>query len=224
MTHLLHINSSPRFDRSHTRRLTSDFVERWKSIHPHGTVTSRDLGTDPLPHVTQDWIAAAFTPPNRRSADMRAALRLSDELIDELFDADLIVAGIPFYNFGMPSGFKAYVDQIVRVGRTFDFHPDDPDSAYTPLVHGKRLIAVVSRGDGGYGPGGPNEMRNHLDPHLRTVFSFIGVEQVEIVAAENDEHGGIALADSLDSARRRLMELAEANFPAPEVVSSCRAN
>ncbi|WP_286178249.1 NAD(P)H-dependent oxidoreductase [Rhodopirellula sp. JC639] len=116
--------------------------------------------------------------------------------------------GLAFYNFGMPSGFKAYVDQIVRVGRTFDFHPDRHDSAYTPLVHGKRLIAVISRGDGGYGPGGRNETLNHLDPHLRTVFSFIGVTEVEIVAIENDEHGGSALADSLDSARRQLLKLA----------------
>ncbi|QDV47162.1 FMN-dependent NADH-azoreductase 1 [Stieleria neptunia] len=208
MNHLLHIDSSPRFDRSHTRRLTAEFAERWKRTHPDGTVTYRDIGRDPLPHVTQEWIAAAFTPANQRSIEMQTALRLSDELVDELFSADLIVAGIPFYNFGMPSGFKAYVDQIVRVGRTFDFHPDDPDSAYTPLVRGKRLIAVISRGDGGYGPGGRNEPLNHLDPHLRTVFSFIGVEQVEIVAAENDEHGGTALADSLNSARRRLLRLA----------------
>ena len=70
------------------------------------------------------------------------------------------------------------------------------------------MIAVISRGDGGYGPGGRNENRNHLDPHLRTVLHFIGVNDLEIVAAENDEHGGAALVDSLESARRRLMSLA----------------
>ena len=118
--------------------------------------------------------------------------------------ADLIVAGIPFYNFGMPSGFKAYIDQIVRVGRTFSFNPDNKKAPFQPLTFGKRLIAVVSRGDGGYGPGGRNETRNHLDPHLRTAFDFIGVTDVTIVAVENDEHGGTALAESLTAARETL--------------------
>ncbi|QDT83930.1 FMN-dependent NADH-azoreductase [Gimesia chilikensis] len=208
MPHLLHIDSSPRSDRSHTRGLTADFVQRWQVKHPDSTVTYRDIGQSPLPHVTEEWIAAAFTPPNERSQAMQDALRLSNELIDELLLADVIVAGIPFYNFGMPSGFKAYIDQIVRIGRTFLFNPDNTESPYTPLVHGKRMIAVISRGDGGYGPGGRNEKNNHLDPHLRTVFRFIGVNDLEIVAAENDEHGGAALVDSLDSARRELQRLA----------------
>lgn len=217
MTHLLHIDSSPRNNRSHTRSLTAEFVQRWRDNNPDGTVTYREIGRNPLPHVTEGWVAAAFTPLNKRSEAMQDDLRLSDELIDELLDADVIVAGIPFYNFGMPSSFKAYVDQIVRVGRTFLFNPEDEESPYTPLVHGKRLIAVISRGDGGYGPGGRNEIHNHLDPHLRTVFRFIGVDNIEIVAAENDEHGGMALVNSLESARRTLLGLATGkNYCAPE--------
>ncbi|PQO45687.1 FMN-dependent NADH-azoreductase [Blastopirellula marina] len=209
MPHLLHIDSSPRSDRSHTRRLTADFVQRWQDQHPDGTVTYRDVGRNPLPHVTEEWIAAAFTPPEERSPAMQVALQLSDELVDELSQADVIVAGIPFYNFGMPSGFKAYVDQIVRIGRTFLFDPHNEEAPYTPLVHGKRMIAVISRGDGGYGPGGRNEKHNHLDPHLRTVLRFIGIDDLEIVAAENDEHGGTDLANSLESARETLLELAQ---------------
>ena len=208
MPHLLHIDASPRNDRSHTRRLTAAFVRRWRDSHPHGTVTYRDVGRNPLPHVTEEWIAAAFAQPDERSQSMQDALRLSDLLVDELLEADYIVVGIPFYNFGMPSGFKAYIDQIVRVGRTFLFNPGDGEATYTPLVHDKRMIAVISRGDGGYGPGGRNEALNHLDPHLRTVLRFIGVDDLEIVAAENDEHGGAALVDSLESARRRLAMLA----------------
>ncbi|WP_339681964.1 FMN-dependent NADH-azoreductase [Gimesia maris] len=213
MPHLLHIDSSPRSDRSHTRGLTADFVQRWQVNHPNGTVTYRDIGRSPLPHVTEEWIAAAFTPPNERSQAMQDALRLSNELIDELLLADVIVAGIPFYNFGMPSGFKAYIDQIVRIGRTFLFNPDNEESPYTPLIHGKRMIAVISRGDSGYGSGGRNEKNNHLDPHLRTVFRFIGVNDLEIIAAENDEHGGAALVNSLESARRNILRLAAEDQP-----------
>ncbi|HAH46562.1 NAD(P)H-dependent oxidoreductase [Gimesia sp.] len=213
MPHLLHIDSSPRSDRSHTRSLTADFVQRWQVNHPINTVTYRDIGRSPLPHVTEEWIAAAFTSPDERNQAMQDALRLSNELIDELLLADVIVAGIPFYNFGMPSGFKAYIDQIVRIGRTFLFNPDNEESPYTPLVHGKRMIAVISRGDGGYGSGGRNEENNHLDPHLRTVFRFIGLNDLEIVAAENDEHGGAALVNSLESARRKILRLATENQP-----------
>ena len=204
MTNLLHIDASPRGERSHTRRLTAEFVGEWQKAYPLDVVTYRDIGRNPIPHVTEDWIAGAFTPPEKRTGSMRAALRLSDELVDEFLTADLIVAGIPFYNFGMPSGFKAYIDQIVRVGRTFSFNPDNKKAPFQPLTFGKRLIAVVSRGDGGYGPGGRNETRNHLDPHLRTAFDFIGVTDVTIVAVENDEHGGTALAESLSAARETL--------------------
>lgn len=206
--HLLHIDSSPRRARSHTRQLSSSFVNEWRIRNPHDTIAHRDLGADPLPHVTEEWIAAAFTPPDERTETMRTALRKSDELIDELLKADLIVAGIPFYNFGMPSGFKAYVDQIVRIGRTFAFDPNLPESPYTPLVKGKRMIALISRGDGGYEAGGPNESMNHLDPHLRTVFGFIGITDIEIIAAENDEWGGQALQDSLQNALQRAQQIA----------------
>ncbi|EMI22987.1 acyl carrier protein phosphodiesterase [Rhodopirellula maiorica SM1] len=224
MTHLLHIDSSPRSDRSHTRRLTAEFVQRWRDTHPGGTVTYRDIGRNPLPHVTESWIAAAFTPPKHRNESMQLALRLSDELVDEFLQADLIVAGIPFYNFGMPSGFKAYVDQIVRVGRTFAFDPANRVSPYTPLVHGKRMIAVISRGDGGYGPGGRNQHHNHLDSHLATVLQFIGVNQLEIVAAENDEYGGTDLLNSLESARRTLRGFAlEETSQSKEAVGSNEA-
>lgn len=207
MTRLLQIDASPRGERSHSRRLSREFVAQYQTADPETEVAYRDIGRQPLPHVTEDWIAAAFTPPDQRDHNMREALRLSDELVDELQAADVIVLGIPFYNFGMPSGFKAWIDQIVRVGRTFDFDPDNTASPYTPLVAGKRVIAIISRGDGGYGPGGRNAIHNHLDGHLRTVLGFIGLTDVTIVAAENDEFGGTRLADSLEAARTELRQL-----------------
>jgi len=209
MTRLLQIDASPRGERSHTRRLSREFVAQYQTADPGAEVVYRDIGRQPLPHVTEDWIAAAFTPPDQRDDSMCKSLQLSDQLVDELLAADLIVLGIPFYNFGMPSGFKAWIDQIVRVGRTFDFDPEDVESPYTPLVTGKRVIAIISRGDGGYGPGGRNEVHNHLDGHLRTVLGFIGLTDVTIVAAENDEFGGTRLADSLEAARAEMRQLAE---------------
>jgi len=208
MASLLHIDSSPRRKRSHSRKLTAHFIRQWRIVNPNDKVICRDIGSNPVPHVTEDWIAGAFANPGDRTEAMRAALKTSDELVDEFLDADVIVAGIPFYNFGMPSGFKAYVDQIVRVGRTFSFNPDNKAEPFQPLTCGKRLIAVVSRGGSGFGPGGMNEASNHLDPHLRTAFGFMGVNDVTVVAVENDEFGGTDFADSLSAAEKTLSDMA----------------
>jgi FMN-dependent NADH-azoreductase len=208
MTHLLHIDASPRRGRSLTRRLTREFVRRWRDAHPGGTVTYRDVGHSPPPHVTEDWIAAAFTPPDRRTPAMAEALRASDAVVDEFLAADLIVAGVPMYNFGVPSGFKAYIDQIVRVGRTFLFEPDDPAAPYKPVARGKRMVLVTASGGGGYLPGGRAERLNHLHPYLRAAFGFIGVDDVEVVHVENDEFGGLRLEESVEAARRRIARLA----------------
>ena len=206
MTRLLHIDASPRGERSHTRRLSRELVQAWLEAHPTGTVAYRDIGRQPVPHVTEEWIAAAFTPPGERPP--AEALRLSDELIDELLTADVIVAGVPMYNFGLPSGLKAYIDQIVRVGRTYLFEPHDLAAPYEPLVHGKRMIVVTASGDGGFLPGGRNAHMNHLHPHLRTAFAFIGVTDLTFVHVENDEHGGHRLAESVEAARAQLARLA----------------
>lgn len=87
MTVLLHLDASPRGDRSHSRRLTREFVETWKRANPTDTIVYRDLGRNPIPHVTESWIAAAFTQESERSLQMKQTLRLSDELVDELLAA-----------------------------------------------------------------------------------------------------------------------------------------
>jgi FMN-dependent NADH-azoreductase len=112
------------------------------------------------------------------------------------------------YNFGVPSAFKAYIDQIVRVGRTFLFDPDDTEQPYRPLLQGKRAFVIVSSGDAGYEAGGPHESLNHVDPYLRTVFGFIGIVDVRFVHVGNDEFGGDKLAASLRGAREELEWLA----------------
>jgi FMN-dependent NADH-azoreductase len=81
MTHLLHIDSSPRGERSHSRRLTGEFVEQWKQVHLSETVTYRDIGRNPVPHVDEPWIAAGYTPPEQRTPQLQSAIRISDQLV-----------------------------------------------------------------------------------------------------------------------------------------------
>ena len=113
MRTLLHIDSSPRGDRSISRQLTREFAVAWKEANPDGQVIYRDLRHDPVPLVTEAFIAAVYAPPEARSPELRAAIAVSDQLISELQTAIDYVFGVPMYNFSVPAGFKAYIDQIV---------------------------------------------------------------------------------------------------------------
>lgn len=213
MTTLLLIDSSARplssqsvAHGSHTRRLTERFVKKWQHRHPQTEVIRRDVGVQAPPPVSNEWIHAAFTPEHAREPWMKQVLQHSDELVDELIHADLIVAGIPMYNFGPPAQFKAYVDNIVRVGRTFGFDRSRSGLPYWPLLEnfGKRLIILSSRGDYGYEPGNQLETRNHVEPWARTAFAYIGITDVHSVAIEYDEFSDGRLLDSIEAAEREV--------------------
>ncbi|MBW4580795.1 MAG: FMN-dependent NADH-azoreductase [Tildeniella nuda ZEHNDER 1965/U140] len=215
MAHLLHIDSSPRGERwqspsergSHSRRLTREFVESWKQAHPADLVTYRDVGRHPVPHVDEPWIAAAYTPLEQRTPQLQEAIRVSDRLIDEFLAADVYVIGVPMYNFSVPSTFKAYIDQIVRPGRTFDFDPVATTNRYKPLVLGKKMVIITARGDSGFGVGERNEKMNYQDPYLSLIFGFMGITDITFISVENDEFGGASLAQSIASARTKVAQL-----------------
>jgi FMN-dependent NADH-azoreductase len=205
---VLHIDTSARQSRSHSRRLSALFIEELRLFCPDLSVVRRDLALSPPPPVSEEWIAAAFTSEELRTAEMRNALRVSDELVDELLACDLYVLGLPMYNFSVPAVFKSYIDQIVRVGRTFSFQPEQQPEAYKGLIGGKTVVVVAARGDSGYGPEGPHRSKNHLEPYVADVFRFLGVESIKTVAVENDEHGGLSLRQSVVAAEETLRVLA----------------
>jgi FMN-dependent NADH-azoreductase len=190
--------------------MTREFIEQWKQAHPGDTVTYRDIGHNPIPHVDEPWIAAAFTPTEQHTPELREAIRLSDRLVDEFLAADIYVIGVPMYNFSVPSVFKAYIDQIVRIGRTFAFEPDDAANVFKPLVLGKKMFIAGARGDSGYQPGGQYEKMNHHDPYMVTVFGFMGITDITFIHVENDEYGGQKLADSIANAQAKIVELVAA--------------
>jgi FMN-dependent NADH-azoreductase len=216
MTTLLHIDSSARPGRSgidargsHTRRLTARFVQRWRELEPTVNVIYRDVGLNPPPPVSGDWIRAAFTPEHARDASMREVLATSDELVAEVMAADVIVAGVPMYNFGPPAQFKAYIDNIVRVGKTFGFDRRRIGDPYWPLLaeQDKRLVLLSSRGDYGYESGGRIADRNHVEAQVRTAFAYIGITQAWSVAAEYDEFGDYRLMASIENAEQEVDDL-----------------
>jgi FMN-dependent NADH-azoreductase len=207
MTHLLHIDSSPRDQRSRSRQLTREFIAAWQQAHPTDTVTYRDIGRYPIPHVNEAWIVAGYTPPEQRSSELWEAIRFSDQLVDELLTADIYVIGVPMYNYSIPSTLKAYIDQIVRIGRTFNFLPENLENPYMPLVLGKKMYVITARGSSGYGVGEPYEALNFQDPYLRAIFGLIGITDITFIHVEKDEVGGAGLAESIANARSKVAEL-----------------
>jgi len=179
MPTLLHVDASPRGERSVSRQLTHDFASAWKQAHPNGQIVYRDLGHNPVPFVTETFIAAAYTPPDALSPELRAALAISSELIAELETASEYIFGVPMHNFSVPATFKAYIDQIVRVGRTFAVD----ESGYKGLLHDKTATVITCSG-GAYRSGSPLAPYNYQEPWIRAILGFIGVTKLEFVVAD----------------------------------------
>ncbi len=194
---ILHIDSSPRGERSHSRALTSAFVSELQKSHSDATIAYRDLGHAPVPHVDEAWIQAAYSAPDERSDADKQAIAFSDELVDELLAADIIVLGAPMYNFSIPSTLKAYIDQVVRVGRTFT-------KDYEGLVNGKKMFILCARGGGGYGAGEQMEGSNFQDPYFKTIFGMIGISDISYVYDEKTLSG----ESNLDESKAQARELA----------------
>jgi len=195
---------------SHTRRLTRRFIERWRETRPQDSVTYRDVGRQPPSPVSGDWIAAAFTRPERRDEAARAQLAESDALVQELLRADLIVIGVPMYNFGLPAQLKAWVDNVVRVGVTFGFDRSRQGEPYWPMLSpGKRLVILSSRGDYGYDPGGRLGDLNLVERGLSVPMGYIGLTQTHSIAIEYDEFGDERLRASISAAETAVDNLVE---------------
>ena len=209
MTTILRIDVSARTERSLTRGLSQRFIDEWLKQRPSDKIVQRDIGLNPPPAVSEDWIAAAFTSAKERTKDQQATLQLSDTLIDEVERADIILLGVPMYNYGMPSALKAWFDQVIRVNKTFTFDLARGDEPLETTLSGKHLVILSSRGEFGFEPGGVREHRNHLDPHIRTCSKFLGVVQDHLIAIEYQEFGDERHRQSVENAHRAVPKLVD---------------
>ncbi|OJA04261.1 FMN-dependent NADH-azoreductase [Halomonas sp. QHL1] len=216
MTHILQLDASARpgiagkdEHGSHSRHLTHHFITRWQFSRPQDTVTYRDIGQHPPSFINHDWIASAFTPEEHLEPWMKNALAESDQLVDELIASDILVIGTPLYNFGMPAPLKAWVDQVVRAGRTVGIDESNPTDPYVPKLTDRPRHAVIltARGGIGFDPGGEMAHMNHLEPNLTTALEFIGITRIHYIAIEGQEVGGELLAKSVAEALRKVEAL-----------------
>lgn len=204
MTTILRLDASARKSRSLTRTLSTSFIDQWRKADPTARIIERDVGTNPPSLITEDWIAAVFAAPEELSPEQQALIAESDQLIGEVEAADIIAIATPMYNYGMPAHLKAWVDQVVRINRTFTFDLARGDKPLQPILSGKTLVMLTSWGEFGFGPGEPNEHANHLTTHLETVSKYLGVDDIHHIGIEYQEFGDERFATSQAEAHAAL--------------------
>ncbi|MFF7994068.1 FMN-dependent NADH-azoreductase [Kitasatospora xanthocidica] len=211
MPTLLHIDSSAVADGSVSREVTAAYRAAWQAEHPEGTVIYRDLATDPIPHLDAHGISAGFAPAEAHSAEQAAAFVLREELMAELETADAVLIGAPMYNFTIPSTLKAWLDQVILMGRT---------AGETPSAKGTPVTVVASRG-GSYAPGAPREPFEFVTTYLEKVLAGgLGLEVDFIVPEFTLAPAVPALADFIpNAAESKARALEQAAHRAKELAA-----
>lgn len=178
MAYILHIDSSPRVERSLSRMLTNQFVTDWTVHHPNRGVVRRDLAKEPVPYLDDTWVSAKFTPQEQHTPELADAIALSNQLVDEFLSADAYLLSTPMYNLSIPAVLKSYIDYIVRPNRTFAI----ADGTYQGLVQGKKMLIVTARGSD-FRPTSNLAPLDFQEPYLRAIFNFIGITDIQFVNA-----------------------------------------
>jgi len=203
MPTLLHIDSSPR-TASVSSKLSAAFVRRWQRLNPAGTVVHHNTTLENIPYIDEEHIAAAFTPADKLTPEQKQKLAYSDRLVDELLAADVIVFGVPMWNLGIPASLKAWIDMVVRLGRTFKY----TETGVGPVIAAGKKVYVISARGGTYPAGTPAKAYDQQEPYLRSILGFLGLTDIEFIYAENQSRGGEAAAEGIARAENTLARLA----------------
>jgi len=178
MNQILMIEVSPRGKDSASRAVTETLAARLSALHPEAKLIRRDVAAEHLPHLDDITLRAISSNDPAEVERLKAAATLSDELTDELLASDLLVISTPMWNFGIPSALKAWIDLVVRPGRTFRYDSGGVDG----LASGKKAILVLA--SGGVFSDGPWRPFDFVEPYLRHILGFIGIADVQTVRAE----------------------------------------
>ncbi len=192
---LLHIDSAITGDQSVSRQLTARTVAAWVAAHPGTQVQHLDLVAQAPAHFTMDAMAPRTGQTEGLSETQRRENAVSEQLVSQFLAADVVVVGAPFYNFGIPTQLKAWIDRIAQPGRTFTYTATGPQG----LAKGKTVIVASSRG-GVYSTSDAGRAMEHQESYLQTVFAFFGITDVRFVRAEGVAMGPDAKSKALDSA------------------------
>lgn len=195
---ILQINASARSAGANSTRLADSITARLKAQNPSATIELRDLASNPHPVLDESALGALFTPADQRSAEQSARVALDDALIAQLQSANIIVLGVPMYNFGVPVQLKTWIDAIARAGVTFRYTENGPQG----LIHGKKVYVALARG--GMHRDTPNDSQV---PYLKSVLAFLGMTDIEFIYAEGLAMGAEYAEKALTAAESKIAEL-----------------
>ena len=202
MATLLRLDASSRLDGSHSRQLADRFIDHWQTIDPQCQVIERDLIRQPIPHIAQATITGFYTPVSDYTPELQQAVGLANELIAELKAADVLLISTPMYNFSVPSALKAWIDHVVRAGETFSF---SPETGFQGLVHDKRAFVLTAAG----AVFSTEAMQpfDFLSPYLKTLLSFLGIADIEIISLEGTTIDAAAFERSQQVALNKISQV-----------------
>lgn len=202
MAHLLQIDSSAlAIPHSHSKTLAKEAAEHWNKRF-QGEHTHLDLAENPPPHINASFIEAMYTPSEQRTEAQKKHLELSDLFIAQLKSASHLIIDTPMYNFSIPSTLKAYLDHIVRVGETFLYTEHGPEGLLPNIEH----VTLIVASGGDYSTPPMSEM-NFVDPYLKTVLAFIGMDNIAVIHAPQMGMGDQAVEASMKAARKNIRQL-----------------
>lgn len=199
MTTLLKVQSSLFSNQGQSSALTDQFAEQWLQQNAGGKIVTRNLASEPVPHLDQQRFGALTTPEDQRTEQQQLIVAYSDTLINEIKNAEMLVLGVPMYNFSVPSVLRAYFDHIARAGVTFRYTANGPEG----LLTGKKAIVFITRG-GYYGED------HSQSEYIRQFLGFVGITDVQIVHAE-----GLGISEET-----KLKGLSEAREKIPALLAA----
>lgn len=202
---ILVVSSSANGDASVSNGLVGRFIDGVREINPAAHVVLRDVGANPVPHLTAQTVAAIKGEPST-PAELEARA-LSDALVEELLQADLIVIASPMYNFGMSSTLKSWFDHVARAGLTFRYTAEGPEG----LLKGKKAVVIESRA--GLYSEGPGAAMDGQEPHIRTLLGFVGLDDVTYIRAEKLAFGPDVAGAAIEAAAAALGGIARQTLP-----------
>jgi FMN-dependent NADH-azoreductase len=202
---LLRIDASSRHDGSVSRNIGDELVHALTQ-QPNVSVIHRDLANESVEHIRNQTIVGFYTPEDQLNDELRSALALSDQLINDLLQADTLIITTPMYNYSVPSVLKAWMDQVARMGKTFSFD----GNKLVGLLKGKRAYIVVSYGLPGYVDGGASSSVDFVQPHLRAFLALLGIEDVNFITLEGTSVGEELLSAQTEKARNSIRRLVDA--------------
>ena len=198
---ILHLVSSPREESSMSIKLGNAIIEKLKTVNPESSLTVRNLAKSAFPHLEEVHLSSFFTPAENHTPELVEAVKHSDEAIAELKNADVIVIGVPMYNFGIPSNLKAWIDHIARAGKTFTYTAKGPEG----LLKNKKVYLAISSG-GVYSPE-PMKAYDFTESYLRALLGFLGITDITAFRVE-----GLGMPDLKEHAMNKALQNIEDEF------------